>query len=130
MSTSSRLLEEKVTLPSSGQTIHYNISGSGGHPVLLLPGALGTAKTDFPPQIDPEEGLVAAAPNVLKVVGWDPPGMYEINLTDTRLAAESPLAQLNSSSLLWNASDSEVTQTDFVYNILQLPRSSIQQSPH
>lgn len=31
--------------------IHYEESGKGDHPVLLLPGALGSTQTDFAPQL-------------------------------------------------------------------------------
>lgn len=31
--------------------IHYELSGRGAHPVLLLPGALGSTQTDFAPQL-------------------------------------------------------------------------------
>ncbi|XP_015116955.1 valacyclovir hydrolase [Diachasma alloeum] len=48
--------------------INYARTGSGEHPVLLLPGALGTIWTDFKPQI---EGLDK---NKLTIVAWDPPG--------------------------------------------------------
>ena len=34
-----------------GQRIQYVTRGNGEHPVLLLPGALGTSPTDFSPQI-------------------------------------------------------------------------------
>jgi len=49
--------------------VHYELSGRGSHPVLLLPGALGSTQTDFAPQLkllkdDADLGLVA----------WDPRG--------------------------------------------------------
>lgn len=50
--------------------INYVESGSGEKGVVLLPGALGTAWTDFKPQI---EQLPAHLPGY-KVIAWDPPG--------------------------------------------------------
>lgn len=50
-------------------TIQYLSKGTGPHSILLMPGALGTAPTDFSPQIEElgnDENLT--------VVGWDPPG--------------------------------------------------------
>ena len=49
--------------------IHYELSGRGSHPVLLLPGALGSSRTDFEPQLrllgdDEHLGLVAWDPRV------------------------------------------------------------------
>lgn len=32
--------------------INYEVSGGGDHSVLLLPGALGSTKTDFGPQLE------------------------------------------------------------------------------
>ena len=52
-----------------GQRIQYVTRGNGEHPVLLLPGALGTSPTDFSPQIKE----LGDNPN-LTVIGWDPPG--------------------------------------------------------
>uniref|UniRef100_A0A1B0CAM4 AB hydrolase-1 domain-containing protein n=1 Tax=Lutzomyia longipalpis TaxID=7200 RepID=A0A1B0CAM4_LUTLO len=50
--------------------INYVRVGSGQKAVLLMPGALGSAKTDFVPQI---EGLPKFLPNYT-IIGWDPPG--------------------------------------------------------
>ena len=49
--------------------IHYELGGRGSHPVLLLPGALGSSRTDFEPQLrllgdDEHLGLVAWDPRV------------------------------------------------------------------
>ncbi|KAL6268580.1 hypothetical protein P5V15_001714 [Pogonomyrmex californicus] len=48
--------------------INYARVGTGDHPVLLLPGALGTIWTDFKPQIENLDR------NKLTIVAWDPPG--------------------------------------------------------
>ncbi|RLU24479.1 hypothetical protein DMN91_002568 [Ooceraea biroi] len=48
--------------------INFARVGTGDHPVLLLPGALGTIWTDFKPQI---ENLDTEK---LTIVAWDPPG--------------------------------------------------------
>ncbi|XP_011144727.1 valacyclovir hydrolase [Harpegnathos saltator] len=67
MTTKSRQIEEqKVKI--NGIDINYAKVGTGDHPVLLLPGALGTIWTDFKPQI---ENLDA---DKLVIVAWDPPG--------------------------------------------------------
>lgn len=50
--------------------INYVRSGHGDEAVILLPGALGSAVTDFMPQI---EQLPKLLPNYT-VIGWDPPG--------------------------------------------------------
>ncbi|KAK7113940.1 hypothetical protein V1264_000088 [Littorina saxatilis] len=36
----------------NGVRIHYEKTGSGKHPLLLLPGALGSTRTDFAPQLE------------------------------------------------------------------------------
>ena len=48
--------------------IHYEKVGNGPKTVLLLPGALGTARLDFGPQLDNLDG------NKFTLIGWDPPG--------------------------------------------------------
>merc|ERR1711936_821862 len=48
--------------------IHVVRKGSGAQPLLLLPGALGSALTDFKPQLEGLDG------DKLTVIGWDPPG--------------------------------------------------------
>jgi len=60
--------------------LHYELSGRGAHPVLLLPGALGSTQTDFAPQLrllkdDDDLGLVA----------WDPRG-YGLSRPPNRTA--------------------------------------------
>lgn len=52
----------------NGVELFYQLTGRGEHAVLLLPGALGSASTDFEPQLkllDKER---------FTVVGWDPRG--------------------------------------------------------
>ena len=54
---------------ASSLRLHYEVGGRGDHPVLLLPGALGSTKTDFEPQLrlmkdDQHLGLVAWDPRV------------------------------------------------------------------
>uniref|UniRef100_A0A182SDR6 AB hydrolase-1 domain-containing protein n=1 Tax=Anopheles maculatus TaxID=74869 RepID=A0A182SDR6_9DIPT len=51
-------------------SVHFVEAGHGERGVILLPGALGTAWTDFKPQI---EGLPALLPHH-RVIAWDPPG--------------------------------------------------------
>uniref|UniRef100_A0A0A1WSN3 Valacyclovir hydrolase n=1 Tax=Zeugodacus cucurbitae TaxID=28588 RepID=A0A0A1WSN3_ZEUCU len=62
-------IETKVKL-SDGITINYVQTGKGDKSVLLMPGALGTAWTDFKPQI---EKLPELLPNHT-IIAWDPPG--------------------------------------------------------
>ncbi|XP_055615488.1 valacyclovir hydrolase [Toxorhynchites rutilus septentrionalis] len=57
-------------LEVGGHKINYVEAGSGEKGVILLPGALGTAWTDFKPQI---EQLPKFLPNH-RVIAWDPPG--------------------------------------------------------
>ncbi len=47
---STALFEGKLSLPG-GLNLSYVQTGNGDRPVLLMPGALGTAKTDFMPQL-------------------------------------------------------------------------------
>ncbi|XP_015430846.1 PREDICTED: valacyclovir hydrolase [Dufourea novaeangliae] len=58
--------EQKINV--NGVDINYLRVGTGNHPVLLLPGALGSIWTDFKPQI---EGLDRGK---FTVVAWDPLG--------------------------------------------------------
>ena len=51
-----------------GVKIHYTQTGNGNHNVLLLPGALGSATTDFLPQL---EGLDV---NKYNIISFDPQG--------------------------------------------------------
>ncbi|CAD6214684.1 GSCOCG00004178001-RA-CDS [Cotesia congregata] len=64
--TSTRLEEKKINV--DGIDINYLKTGAGSHPVLLLPGAVGTIWTDYKPQI---EGLNKSE---FTIVAWDPPG--------------------------------------------------------
>lgn len=50
--------------------VNYVRSGHGDKAVMLLPGALGSAVTDFQPQI---EQLPKLLPNHT-IIAWDPPG--------------------------------------------------------
>lgn len=52
----------------NGVDLYYEQTGQGKHVVLLLPGALGSAKTDFSPQ------LKSLNKERFTVVGWDPRG--------------------------------------------------------
>ncbi|KAK0171513.1 hypothetical protein PV327_011164 [Microctonus hyperodae] len=58
--------EKKINV--NGIDINHVITGEGNHPVLLLPGALGSVWTDFKPQL---ENLDKTK---LTLVAWDPPG--------------------------------------------------------
>ncbi|XP_067618520.1 valacyclovir hydrolase [Eurosta solidaginis] len=61
--------ERKVEV-RGGIALNYVQSGSGDKTVLLMPGALGSAWTDFKPQI---ENLPQMLPNHT-IIAWDPPG--------------------------------------------------------
>ncbi|KAL1022704.1 hypothetical protein UPYG_G00031280 [Umbra pygmaea] len=52
----------------NGVDLFYQQTGSGKHAVLLLPGALGSAETDFGPQ------LKSLNKEHFTVIGWDPRG--------------------------------------------------------
>ncbi|XP_069009060.1 valacyclovir hydrolase [Embiotoca jacksoni] len=54
--------------PVNGVDLYYERTGSGNHAVLLLPGALGSTKTDFAPQLE------SLNKERFTVVGWDPRG--------------------------------------------------------
>ncbi|XP_063357404.1 valacyclovir hydrolase [Pelmatolapia mariae] len=54
--------------PVNGVDLYYEQTGRGKHAVLLLPGALGSTKTDFGPQ------LKSLNKERFTVVGWDPRG--------------------------------------------------------
>lgn len=58
------------TLKIGQHKVNFVEAGSGEKGVILLPGALGTAWTDFKPQI---EQLPMLLPNH-KIIAWDPPG--------------------------------------------------------
>ncbi|XP_066594711.1 valacyclovir hydrolase-like isoform X2 [Prorops nasuta] len=59
---------EETKVKVDGIDINYVKVGKGDHPVLLLPGAMGTIWTDFKPQID------YLNREKLTIVAWDPPG--------------------------------------------------------
>lgn len=52
----------------NGVDLFYQQTGKGEHAVLLLPGALGSAHTDFGPQ------LKSLSKDRFTVIGWDPRG--------------------------------------------------------
>ncbi|KAF6734152.1 Valacyclovir hydrolase [Oryzias melastigma] len=52
----------------NGVDLYYEQTGKGEHAVLLIPGALGSTKTDFGPQ------LKSLNKERFTVVGWDPRG--------------------------------------------------------
>ena len=60
---------DKNVVLDDGTKISYVIEGMGVHTTLLLPGALGTARTDFTPQIERLNSQ-----SQLKLIVWDPPG--------------------------------------------------------
>ena len=62
MSTTKRVLDVEE------KKISVTINGDGQHKLLLMPGALGSAETDFGPQ------LSELNKEVFTVIGWDPPG--------------------------------------------------------
>ncbi|XP_053321962.1 valacyclovir hydrolase isoform X2 [Spea bombifrons] len=61
----------------NGVGLHYQRAGSGDHAILLLPGALGSSKTDFTPQ------LSSLNKRLFTVIGWDPRG-YGCSIPPTR----------------------------------------------
>ena len=53
----------------NGVELHYESRGSGSQVVLCIPGALGTARSDFPPQMD----YFGSREN-FRIVAFDPCG--------------------------------------------------------
>lgn len=51
-----------------GRKIFWETAGSGTHNVLLLPGAIGSTRTDFEPQLSKMDG------SKLRLYAWDPSG--------------------------------------------------------
>ncbi|XP_055902589.1 valacyclovir hydrolase [Eupeodes corollae] len=64
----SNISEQKVNV--GGIDINYVKSGDGPNGILLMPGAIGSAWTDFKPQI---EKLPSLLPDYT-IIAWDPPG--------------------------------------------------------
>ncbi|XP_037787084.1 valacyclovir hydrolase-like [Penaeus monodon] len=62
----SRIAQGEINL--LGKTINYEELGNGDQVLLCLPGALGTIKSDFGPQ------LKSLPSKHLQLVAWDPPG--------------------------------------------------------
>ncbi|KOC68981.1 Valacyclovir hydrolase [Habropoda laboriosa] len=60
--------EQERKINVDGWNINYLRVGTGEHPVLLLPGAVGSIWTNFKPQV---EGLDKGK---FTIVAWDPPG--------------------------------------------------------
>lgn len=52
----------------NGVDLYYERTGGGNHAVLLLPGVLGSVKTDFGPQ------MKSLNKELFTVIGWDPRG--------------------------------------------------------
>ena len=54
----------------NGMRLHYEVRGNGMHPIICIPGALGSARTNFEPQLDyfGQEG------SGFKIVSFDPRG--------------------------------------------------------
>ena len=75
---------DKFAILGNGTKISYVSEGEGSHVTLLLPGALGTARTDFTPQIDQLNSR-----GKLKMVVWDPPG-YGSSRPPSRTWPKSP----------------------------------------
>jgi len=69
LSASSATSCDHLQTLDDGTKINYCTAGNGGHAVLLLPGALGTGRSDFTPQL---ESLNSKGK--LTLVAWDPPG--------------------------------------------------------
>ena len=73
LSTSSSMSLSTNTITShevelNGGKIFYETAGNGPHNLLLLPGALGSTRTDFLPQLSKLDG------EKFTIHAWDPPG--------------------------------------------------------
>ncbi len=55
------ITEDKIQTLNDGTKINYCSSGNGDHVVLLMPGALGTGRTDFTPQLEGDDGILIPA---------------------------------------------------------------------
>ena len=75
---------DKSAILKDGTKISYVEEGTGSHTTLLMPGALGTARTDFTPQIDHLNSK-----GELKLIVWDPPG-YGASRPPERTWPKSP----------------------------------------
>lgn len=65
--------ENKIKLKDAKDkeyNINYVRRGNGRNAMILMPGALGTALTDFGPQIEQFPDLISN----YSIIGWDPPG--------------------------------------------------------
>ena len=60
-------LGEAGKVAVNGINLHYLRNGSSGPPVVCLPGAMGTAETDFAPQL-------RSLSETMQVVSFDPRG--------------------------------------------------------
>ncbi|KAG7513275.1 hypothetical protein JOB18_003557 [Solea senegalensis] len=72
-STLLQLQSHNSSMASGRQRVHgvdlfYETTGTGKHAVLLLPGALGSTRTDFQPQLN------SLSREKFTIVGWDPRG--------------------------------------------------------
>lgn len=54
----------------NGVELHFEVRGDGAHTILCIPGALGTARTDFEPQL----GYFGKRDSGFKIVSFDPRG--------------------------------------------------------
>ncbi|XP_014666242.1 PREDICTED: valacyclovir hydrolase-like isoform X2 [Priapulus caudatus] len=52
----------------NGVNFHYVRRGAGEHPILLMPGALGSGSSDFGPQLEKLDG------SLFTIIAWDPRG--------------------------------------------------------
>ena len=62
------ITEDKIQTLNDGNKINYCSSGNGDHVVLLMPGALGTGRTDFTPQLEGDDGSLALAFLLMKLM--------------------------------------------------------------
>ena len=67
MSLSTNTITSHEVELNSGK-IFYETAGNGPHNLLLLPGALGSTRTDFLPQLSKLDG------EKFTIHAWDPPG--------------------------------------------------------
>ena len=67
--TNHKLNQSGIMAVRNGQ-LHYQLRGNGPHAILCIPGALGTALTDFPPQLE----YFGRKGSGYTIVGMDPLG--------------------------------------------------------
>ena len=91
----------RSSLPVRNGQLHFQVRGDGPHAILCIPGALGTALTDFLPQLEyfRREG------SVFTIVGMDPLG-YGVSRPQNAIFLLSQTARTFSKLTPWTSTPS------------------------